>query len=157
MSGNSPRLLKCACPCGSATFAATGKPIARFYCHCLICQKLYRRPYADVTVWWGGQVTLPAESTVNYRRHRAPPALRRGTCRSCGLPVLGTFWLAPFVELAFVPARNVKARNLLPDPVMHVFYHRRTRDIEDDLPKVNGYWPSELALTRLVMGSLVRR
>ena len=26
MSGNSPRLLKCACPCGTATFAVTGEP-----------------------------------------------------------------------------------------------------------------------------------
>jgi hypothetical protein len=102
-------------------------------------------------------VVPPAESTVTFKRYRAPPALRRGTCRSCGLPVLGTLWLAPFVELAFVPARNIKARDSLPDASMHVFYHRRVKDIDDVLPKVSGYWPSELAVTRMVMGGLVGR
>jgi hypothetical protein len=31
------------------------------------------------------------------------------------------------------------------------------KDIDDDLPKVSGYWPSELAVTRMVMGGLVGR
>jgi hypothetical protein len=157
MSGTASSALKCACPCNTAKFTITGKPIARFYCHCQICQSLYRRPFADVTVWWNRHVVPPAESTVAFKRYRAPPALRRGTCRSCGLPVLGTLWLAPFVELAFVPARNIKARDSLPDASMHVFYHRRVKDIDDDLPKVSGYWPSELAVTRMVMGGLVGR
>jgi hypothetical protein len=157
MSGTASDALKCACPCNHARFAVTGRPFARFYCHCRICQKLYRRPYADVTIWWGRQVIPPAESTVKYQRYRAPPALRRGICRSCGLPVLGTLWLAPFVELAFVPARNVRAPDLLPQPAVHVFYHRRVKDVDDDLPKVSGYWSSELAVTRLVMGGVVGR
>ena len=157
MSDKASGALKCSCPCNTAKFTVTGTPIARFYRHCRICQSLYRRPFVDVTVWWGRQVVPPAESTVAFKRYRAPPALRRGMCRSCGLPVLGTLWLAPFVKVVFVPARNIKARDTLPAASVHVFYDRRVKDIDDDLPKVSGYWPSELAVTRMVMGGLVRR
>jgi hypothetical protein len=147
---------ECACPCNAAQFTVTGTPIARFYCHCQICQAVYRQPFADVTAWWSGSVVLPSETTVQFKHYRPPPALRRGTCPSCGLPVVGFLRLAPFVRLAFVPAQNIRDRKTLPAPATHIFYHRRVKDIEDDLPKVSGYWSSELAVTGMVMGSLGR-
>jgi hypothetical protein len=46
---------------------------------------------------------------------------------------------------------NLKPSVELPDPAMHIFYHRRVREVRDEVPKVSGYWRSELAVTRLVL------
>ncbi len=146
----------CTCPCGASEAQIAGRPLGRFFCHCTICQGLYQQPYADVTAFWGGAVELPASSRIEFRRYRPPPALRRGTCPACHAPVLGFLRLAPFVQLAFVPTRNLPESAALPAPAMHVFYHRHVSEVSDGLPKIAGYWPSELAVTRLVMSGLLR-
>jgi hypothetical protein len=120
----------------------------------MICQALYRQPFADVTVWWGGAVALPEDNPVQFKQYRAPPALQRGTCASCGAPVAGFLSLAPFLKLAFVPSANLPDPAALPKPQAHIFYHRRLADAADGLPKISGYWPSQLAVTRLVVGTL---
>jgi hypothetical protein len=144
----------CACPCGQSTFRVRGVPVSRFLCHCTICQSVYKQAFADVTTFWAGAVLLPEDNPVRFRRYRPPPALRRGTCPSCNAPVVGFLRLAPFLQLAFVPSRNFADVAALPPPGAHIFYHRRARDMPDSLPKISGYWPSELAVTRAVMGSL---
>jgi hypothetical protein len=65
--------------------------------------------------------------------------------------------LAPFVQLAFVPSRNFTDRTALPAPSTHIFYHRRISDVNDALPKISGYWPSECAVTRMVLRSIIHR
>jgi hypothetical protein len=70
--------------------------------------------------------------------------------------VVGFLRLAPFVELAFVPSQNFLLPAALPAASAHVFYHRRVCDAEDSLVKVSGYWPSELAVSKMVMASLFR-
>jgi hypothetical protein len=142
---------ECSCPCGRATFAIDGRLLTRFICHCQICQSLYKAPYADVTAFWAGSITVKDEGSLEYKRYRAPPALQRGTCRGCGAPVLGYMRLAPFVRLAFVPARNIKSALALPEPVAHIFYQRRQEAANDTLPKFSSYLSSELAVTRLVL------
>lgn len=146
---------QCACQCGRTTFTVSGRPLARLYCHCQICQALYRQPRADVTVWWRGSVELADDQRVQFKRYRLPPAINRGTCPSCGMPVVGFLRLAPFVQLAFVAAMNFPRRAALPRPSAHIFYHRRVKDVRDRLPKIGGYWPSELYATRLVLTGMV--
>jgi hypothetical protein len=68
--------------------------------------------------------------------------------------VIGFLRLAPFLQLAFVPTTNFADPAALPPPGAHIFYHRRVDDVNDSLPKISGYWPSELAVTRAVMGSV---
>jgi hypothetical protein len=58
------------------------------------------------------------------------------------------------VQLAFVPSRNFSKPSALPTPSAHIFYHRRVADAVDDLPKISGYWRSEMAVTKLVMKSM---
>jgi hypothetical protein len=142
---------RCACGCGRIEFTVTGRPLARFYCHCEICQALYRQPRADVTVWWGRSVAVAADQRIDFKRYRPPPAIERGTCPGCGLPVVGFLRLAPLVQLAFVPTMNFRRRTGLPPPSAHIFYHRRLRDVRDRLPKISGYWTSELCATGLVL------
>jgi hypothetical protein len=146
---------QCACPCGRSKFTVGGKPIARLYCHCRICQALYRQPRADVTIWWRQSVALPEDQPIQFKRYRLPPAISRGTCPSCGLPVVGFLRLAPFVQLAFVPAMNFPRRAGLPRPSAHIFYHRRVKDAADRLPKISGYWPSELFVTKLIVANML--
>jgi len=69
--------------------------------------------------------------------------------------VIGFLRLAPFLQLAFVPSRNFADPSALPPAGAHIFYHRRVDDVNDSLPKISGYWPSELAVTRAVMGSML--
>jgi hypothetical protein len=132
-------------------FEVTGVPLTRFYCHCLICQSVYREPFADVTAWWGNDVDLPGTHPIQFKRYRPPPALRRGLCSACGQPAIGLLTLLPFVTLAFIPARNFTDQGALPPVTAHIFYHRRIRDMADDVPKYSGYWASELAVTRAVL------
>ena len=146
----------CSCPCGQSTFTVSGVAISRFLCHCQICQSIYKQPFADITTFWSGSVSLPEEHSIQFNRYRLPPALRRGACATCDAPVVGLLSLAPFVQLAFVPSKNFSAPAALPSAGAHIFYHRRVCDVHDSLRKVNGYWPSELAVTKMVMGSLFR-
>ncbi len=144
----------CACPCGASRLDVSGRPLVRLFCHCTICQGFNRQPYADVTAFWAGNVTLRSGDQVEFRRYRPRPAARRGKCRSCSAPVVEFLRLAPFVQLAFVPSRLFPDQGALPPPALHIFYHRRLGDIADDLPKVSGYWSSELAVMKRIAASI---
>jgi hypothetical protein len=149
-----PNEQSCACPCGQTEFEVRGVPVARFICHCLICQSIYKEPFADVTAFWARAIALPKDASVQFKSYRLPPALRRGTCLACGAPVVGFLRLAPLTRLAFVPSRNFLTPNALPSPRAHIFYHRRVKAADDQLPKFSGYWPSELAVSRMVMTNI---
>jgi hypothetical protein len=129
--------------------------LARFVCHCRICQSVYRAPFADVTVWRADDVVVTTGAPLCFRRHRLPPALDRGVCAACADPVVGYLRVAPFVRLAFVPARSFASTSRLPRRSIHIFYDRRVRDVRDDLPKISGYWASELAVARLVLAGML--
>jgi len=146
----------CSCPCGASRFAVDGNPIGRFFCHCTICQKIYRQPFADVTYFRSRAVALAADQPVAFRRYRAPPALRRGICARCDNPVLGFLTMVPGVTVAFVPSQNFPRRTELPAPDRHIFYHRRVADIADTVPKLSGYWPSESDVALRVFADLFR-
>lgn len=135
------------CECGQSAFSVQGRPLLRFICHCLICQKIYQKPYADVIVFSDSSVQLLDRETVHFQKHRLPPAVNRGLCKSCSKPVLGFMSVAPFYSLAFVPAMNLTDQTQLPPCDGHVFYHRHVQEIKDDLPKINGYWASQIFLT----------
>ena len=147
----------CACPCGASRFTVAGTPTGRFLCHCTICQKAYGKPFADVTYFWAASVTLPVNQSIEFRRYRPPPALRRGICAKCGNPVVGFLRLVPGLTLAFVPSQNFPRPAELPAPHRHIFYDRRVADIADSVPKLGGYWASEAYLTRTVLAGLFRR
>ena len=133
-----------------------GEPIARFYCHCTICQSFNGRPYADVTVFPARAVTLPDNSGVTFRRYRPPPAIDRGSCPACGGPVVEFMTRGPLKMLAFAPSQDFERPSELPEPSLHMFYHRRAADATDSLPKVSGYWASEMAVSRTIFGGLLR-
>jgi hypothetical protein len=64
--------------------------------------------------------------------------------------------LGPLKVFAFVPSENFERPSELPEPSLHIFYHRRVADATDTLPKVSGYWPSEMSVSRMIFGGLFR-
>jgi hypothetical protein len=146
----------CSCPCGASRFTIDGDPIGRFFCHCTICQKVYGKPFADVTYFRADAVALPSDQPVAFRRYRSPPALRRGTCARCNNPVVGFLTMVPGVRVAFVPSQNFPKAAELPAPDRHIFYHRRVASVPDSIPKLSGYWPSQAHVTGKVFADLVR-
>jgi hypothetical protein len=147
----------CACLCGASRFAIHGRPIGRFFCHCTICRTAYGKPFADVTYFWARSIRLADGLPIAFRRHRPPPAMRRGTCAKCGNPVVNLLGFPRALTLAFVPSQNVPEAAELPSPDAHIFYDRRVDDIADAVPKVSGYWASEAYVTRSILAGLFGR
>ena len=135
----------CACLCGASRFTVAGNPIGRFFCHCKICQTVYRKPFADVTCFWASSINVPSNQQIEFRRYRPPPALRRGVCEKCGNPVVGFLGFVPGFTLAFVPSQNFPRPTDLPKPERHIFYDRRVADVYvgkimgNDVPMVPLY------------------
>lgn len=143
------------CPCGQVKFTVQGPPLGRGYCHCTICQAFTQGPYADISVFRARDVQLPDPDLVQYDTYRPPPAVQRGKCRACGGAVVEVMQIFPLPRLVIVPTGNLP-EGCRPEPSMHVFYHSRVADLDDDLPKYNGYWPSQLAFGRMLFSALVR-
>ncbi len=59
----------------------------------------------------------------------------------------------PF-KVMFIPASNFEPEATLPSVRMDVFYDRRVLDMPDGLPKYSGYFPSELAIGKMIMAGL---
>jgi hypothetical protein len=65
--------------------------------------------------------------------------------------------LGPLKIFSFVPTRNFERPSELPSASHHIFYQSRVADISDAIPKVSGYWPSELAVARMALAGPFRR
>ena len=141
-------MLTCQCPCGKQKFEISGKPVMRFICHCKICQKVYQKPFADIIAVKASQVKKPLGSGILFAKHRSYPNVNRGVCSDCNNPVVGFMPVAPFFGLSFIPVANFTDQSNLPAASMHTFYDRRVHDVIDHIPKISGYWPSQLAVTR---------
>ena len=147
----------CRCPCGATEFTTTGAPLFRFLCHCTICQEFNATPFADVVVFRATDVARPAPEKVAFRTYRPPPNVQRGKCTECERPVIEVFESPLMPDLVMVPHHMFQADGRLPEPSAHVFYHRRVGDAHDTLPKHHGYWGSQLAFGKFLLGSLFSR
>lgn len=152
-----PTPQQCQCPCGATRFTVTGKPLLRALCHCTICQSFNQSPYADITVFSNGQVDLPDNHPVEFKEYRKPPAVQRGKCAGCGNPAIEYLRLPILPDIVFVPSANFADQALLPAPSLHIFYDSRVADIQDDLPRYQGYWPSQAAFTRHLVKAAFRK
>jgi hypothetical protein len=149
--------MKISCSCSEQHAVVTGNPLLRFKCHCQICQKVYGKPFSDFVVVKSSQVSIPPDTSIEFAKHRLPPALNRGLCPSCNKPVIAFLPLAPFFGLAFIPVENFPENVKLPEPVVHLFYNRRIEDANDSLPKSSGYLGSQWAVARHLVPALLSR
>ena len=93
---------------------------------------------------------------VEFNKYRLPPALDRGTCKACGKPAAGFLKGIPGLGLAFITADNFDDKSMLPEPLGHVFYHRKQAEVSDELPKISGYFSSELAVCKWALPRLLK-
>ncbi|KQR07810.1 MULTISPECIES: GFA family protein [Xanthomonas] len=139
------------CECGNFSFETSKAPHTRFICHCLFCQDFTGEAFSDVSVMWAHQITLKASSELVGKKYRLPPNLTRNRCPNCGKAAMETMGAGP-LKLVFIPSKNFAQTPLLPAVRLHAFYNRRVRDVADGLPKHSHYWPSQLAISRAIMG-----
>ena len=145
------------CSCGKCRVEVSRPPSRRLYCHCSICQSVYNAPFADVTILPASSVALPEDSPIEFQRHKAPPAIKRGTCPDCSSPVVGFMTYGPGLRVAYIPASAFCTEPPEVEPSLHVFYKTRVRNIEDDLPKHSGTLASLMAGTPVVLNALFGR
>lgn len=142
------------CSCNANTFNVNAKPIARFVCHCTICQAYTGKASSDVTVLLAKDVNSLKIENTRFKRWKLPPNIRRGTCTKCNKPVI-EFGVAN--QLAFVPTANYEHPEKLPPASMHIFYHSRVGDSKDAIPKYSGFVKSQVMLSAVLMQGLYER
>ena len=137
----------CQCPCGHTQFSLVGQPILRIICHCEICQQFNQAPFSDVTVFTTKNVIITDSDTIDYQQYKPPPAVNRGKCKQCDKPAIEYMKMPLMPSMSIIPSANIPDCDNLIKPAIHIFYHRRVNDICDDLPKVEGFMRSQLAMT----------
>ncbi len=135
----------CHCSCGHTVFEVNGSPKLRIICHCTICQKYNAASHADVVVYKSSQVSQPPVNVVDFETYKRPPNVQRGQCSKCQQAVIEVFSFPLMPKLTMVPADMFVDDASLPKPCAHMFYERRVSDVEDELPKHNGFMSSQLA------------
>ena len=150
--------MDCQCSCGHVHYSVKGPGLLRGYCHCTICQSFNQSAYADITIFKASNVTLPDDAQVDYQAYKKiPPAVQRGKCVKCGSPAIERMKLPLLPELVIVPSGNAQAQAALPDASLHIFYHRRVKEIDDSLPKYEGFLSSQWAFASRLLAALARR
>ncbi|MEY1554754.1 GFA family protein [Yoonia sp. R2331] len=127
------------------TLTLAQAPRHRMFCHCGICQTVYRRAYSDFTISPWAHVSDANWDMIAFKRHKARFAVRRGTCKKCGDPVLAQLNYLPGINLALIPARVLDGVEDRLIPLQHVYYKSRVDDVADDLPKYEGALRSNIA------------
>ena len=149
---------ECHCECGETEFTLKGKPLMRMFCHCTICQEFNEKNFSDVTVFLAKDVEFDRAQNVAFKKYKAPPAVDRGKCGSCHKPVIEFLDTPLFPSLTIIPSQNIEKGSYLPDSCAHIFYHRRVKDINDNIPKYSGFISSQtLFAKKLFMGMLGRK
>lgn len=136
------------CECGQVDYGVQAQPLIRAICHCTICQAFNQAPYADICIYKARDVEMPDESLVRYKSWQSPKVVHRGVCVACEKPIVEKLTMPLLPNYVMVPTRTLQNSSLVPDAEMHVFYHSRLADIDDELPKYNGYLRSQTAFLR---------
>ena len=142
------------CSCWSNTYTISQTPIARFICHCTICQEYTGQAYNDVTVLLKSDVSELNLTSTKFRRWKLPPNINRGLCKRCHKPSIE---MAMGGNLVLVPTNNYPDIDALPEPTMHLFYNRRVEDINDDLPKYKGFVQSQAMMVKALAQGMYKR
>lgn len=144
------------CECGKTRFKVTGEPLLRMYCHCTICQQFNKADFGDVTMLLSRDVEFHDHELVEFKQYKKPPAVDRGTCRSCNKPVIEFLKIPLMPELTIVPSYTLGESDLLPESIGHVYYETRIKEIDDELPKYSGTLSSQLVSFKALLPQMIR-
>ncbi|EIM92394.1 uncharacterized protein STEHIDRAFT_89359 [Stereum hirsutum FP-91666 SS1] len=139
--------LKGGCFCGQASYTITAPPKMRAYCHCTGCQRLNACPYnwtihndaSNFTFTHPQPHAERLDSFVNPDK----PWKTRFRCKTCGCTVASknsktnnvSVW-GPHLER---DNEGMIKRSDEVKPTAHIFYGTRIADVNDGLPKWEGY------------------
>jgi hypothetical protein len=150
--------MRAACDCGTCVVEAKQPPKVRFNCHCTLCQAFTGDAYSDMMVVPASRAVVKNEDWINYKKYKKfrfpPPNLSRGRCRKCGKPFIETWGFGRNHVLLFVRAARFERPELLPALEAHMFYEHRVRDIDDGIPKHEGYFASEWAMAKMIVHAM---
>lgn len=143
------------CQCSTVSVRVTGRPLLRGYCHCTTCQKYTGQDYSDVSVFRASDVTLNDESSIDFKVYQKPKLVQRGRCNSCQRATVEK------ISVPLLPDLIILATDMLPaeltlEPSMHIFYHRRVREVTDNVPRYEGFAKSQWVFMSALIKSLVR-
>jgi len=149
--------LKYECNCGAVKVCIKPTSMFRTYCHCTYCQKSTGKAYADEIISLAKDVIVEGRDAIIFTKNNALFPMQRGMCQACKAPVLSYAALLPGLKVAVMPTLLCGPAVIIPKAVAHVFYHRKIRDIEDNLPKLNSYLSSQLVTVKFVILLLYKR
>ncbi len=141
---------QCSCQCGHVQFEVVGAPRLRMLCHCTICQQFNQASHADILVYKSKNIKTPSDEFVTFKTYKAPPNVQRGSCVKCGQAAIEVFNFPLMPKLTMVPQGMFADGADLPVPAAHMFYEKRVADVDDDLPKHNGFLKSQLAFFKFL-------
>jgi hypothetical protein len=148
---------ECQCQCGDTKFSIHGEPLIRIFCHCTICQQFNDAAFADISIFRSKDVQFPDNQKVNFKKYRSPPAAQRGKCATCNKATIEFLNLPVFPPLTIIPSQNIPSGKFLVEPLTHVFYDSRVKDINDTLPKHSGYIKSQIAVSARLISAMLTR
>lgn len=145
------------CDCGATRFYVSGPALLRAYCHCTICQAYNQGPFADVCLFRAQDVEVPPAEQVSFKSWQPPGLVLRGQCTACSKPALEKLRMPGLPKLVLVPSANLADSVDVPQPKLHMFYNSRVADMDDKLPKYNGYLASQMGYMRHMLPILFKR
>lgn len=149
--------IRSVCKCGICAIELSQVPKARLICHCKTCQIFTGQCISDVVIVPQNRGEFFGREYIVFNKYKKfrfpPPNLNRGKCVKCSRPVVETVGIQPLTIL-FIPSRNFEDYDILPAPSGHIFYESRRRDMNDGLPKYEGYLSSQMAIAKWLLKAM---
>ncbi|KAF9446900.1 hypothetical protein P691DRAFT_803291 [Macrolepiota fuliginosa MF-IS2] len=139
-----PHSLQASCFCGAISYRVEGGPVFSLYCHCTICQRIHASPFVHVIHYHTGSFNwIHTDPNALFTKSELDSEWKEWRCLSClgaiasENPTEGRWSLrgAHFHRDAEGMIENWH----LIEPTGHMFYNTRMLDVNDGLPKWEGY------------------
>lgn len=144
------------CGCQHVQFEVNCAPLFRAFCHCTICQEFNQADFADIIVVRTKNVTQPEIGRIKFKNYNRLPIINRGRCAKCSGVAIETLSIPSLPRITIIPLQTLVRSTGVPEPLFHMFYHRRVKDANDDLPKLTNYIQSQWRFSSAVLTALMR-
>jgi hypothetical protein len=125
------------CQCGAIRYRATGEPILKAVCHCVMCRRASAAPATAWAMYQESQVTFLEDPPASYA---SSAEARRGFCARCGTQLCFTATFLP--GLIDLTIGSFDAPETLP-PTLHYWDSKRLPwlHVADGLPRYPEFPP----------------
>ncbi len=145
------------CQCHSDIFQNLPVPLFRLVCHCKTCQAFFGADYNDECTFALQDCQGINLAQIEFKSYQTPLSpIKRGKCKQCGKVACCIANLGPLAQFVMVPTALL-SRTPLPDPIAHIYYDRRVKDLADSIPKRNGHLLSQVTIQIAVLKTLFKR